>query len=64
MMKKYIVFGGSSGIGSSIVTTLLKEGHNVFVFDKQRPENSDLDYCHVNLEHPEECFITVKKSIR
>ncbi len=37
-MKKYIVAGGSSGIGLELVQDLIREGNEVHVFSRNKPE--------------------------
>lgn len=62
-MKKYVVFGGSSGIGSCVVSTLLNEGSDVLVFDKEKAaiSSSKIKYVQIDLENPELSFDKIKK---
>ena len=43
-MKTYVVFGGSRGIGSSLVSVLLRDGHNVVNVSRSESEEK-----HANL---------------
>lgn len=49
MKKKYLVIGGSSGIGLSLINKLLKEEHQVFVISRQE---------HSLPKHPELIFFS------
>jgi 3-oxoacyl-[acyl-carrier protein] reductase len=43
-MKKYIVAGGSTGMGLELVKDLLHEGNEVHVFSRSKPELEDTSY--------------------
>ncbi|MDG2052311.1 MAG: SDR family NAD(P)-dependent oxidoreductase [Flavobacteriaceae bacterium] len=42
MNKNYVIIGGSSGIGKELVSTLVREGHNVFAtYNENKVKNND-----------------------
>lgn len=51
--RRYIVTGGSSGIGASCVELLRRRGADVVVVDRNAPVRDDVDYQQVDLSDPE-----------
>lgn len=43
-MKKSLIVGGSSGIGLSLARQLIREGHEVAIWNRNRPEDLDGHY--------------------
>ncbi len=41
-MAKYLIVGGSKGIGAAIVDSLLQRGHEVVVFSRTKPEKDSV----------------------
>lgn len=64
-MKNYVIFGGSSGIGYSIVKKLTSEGKRTLIFDKKRPaaDSELIDYCEVDFSNPEDTFHKIKRKV-
>ncbi|MFN4233322.1 MAG: SDR family NAD(P)-dependent oxidoreductase [Bacteroidia bacterium] len=48
-MAKYLVVGGSKGIGAAIVRLLLQNGHELIVFSRTNPENSCLEWHQIDV---------------
>ncbi|BES83854.1 3-oxoacyl-ACP reductase [Pectobacterium araliae] len=62
-MKKFIVFGGSSGIGEKVAEDLLIEGFSVLVFDRIKPSNDKVDFFELDLGNPEAIPSLIKRKI-
>lgn len=43
-MAKYLIVGGSKGIGAAIVRLLLQKGHELIVFSRTSPQNSSVEW--------------------
>lgn len=42
--KSFVLIGGSYGIGASMVDILLKQGHDITILSRTKPEQSDIRY--------------------
>lgn len=49
-MAKYLVVGGSKGIGSSIVDLLLQRGHEVVIFSRNQPEKTNIEWHQLDVQ--------------
>ena len=49
-MKTYVVFGGSRGIGSSLVSVLLRDGHNVVNISRNESEEKHANLSYFSLD--------------
>ena len=50
--RNYVIAGGTSGIGAALTLQLANEGHQVFVFARNRhelPEHSNIHFSSVDL---------------
>ncbi|WCG82296.1 SDR family NAD(P)-dependent oxidoreductase [Pectobacterium sp. A5351] len=62
-MKKFIIFGGSSGIGEKVAEDLLIKGYSVLVFDRIKPSSDKVDFVELDLSNPESIAPLIQKRI-
>ena len=48
-MAKYLVVGGSKGIGAAIVEQLLQLGHDVIVFSRSKPNSNSVEWHQIDV---------------